>query len=199
MVPVSAIAGIVLVVVADGAAASAIAVVYALAGVGLYSVSAAAHYKVWETSRLEALFKLDKSMIMVFIAVATVPVGYAIGGRSGLWLSVGMLVGATLGILAIWAPFHPPRGFTNSLFFVVSWWPVLFIGPISSALGAGGLTLLLAGGAVYTVGALIVGFQWPNPNPHVFGYHEIWHVFVIVANAIHFAMIAVILTGGAPL
>lgn len=199
MIPISTIGAVALVLVADGGTASAAAAVYGLACVGLYSVSAAAHYKVWEPSTLERLFQLDKSMIMVFIAASTVPVGFAIGGSAGWWLAIGMIVGATLGILAIWAPFHPPRGFTNALFFAVAWWPILFIGSIATGLGSGGLILLLTGGAVYTLGAFIVGLQRPNPNPHVFGYHEIWHVFVILANAIHFALVAVIVTLNAPL
>jgi len=199
MIPVAAIAGVVLTVLAEGVTPTLIAALYGVAGVGLYSVSAVAHYKIWDPARLHRLFQLDKSMIMIFIAASTIPVGYAIGGSSGLWLTIGMVAGATLGVVALWAPFHPPRGFTNILFFLVAWWPVLFIGPIGSGLGSGGVAILLAGGAVFTVGALVVGFQWPNPNPNVFGYHEIWHLFVIAGNALHFVLVALIVTGNTPL
>jgi len=199
MIGVAAIAGLVLTLAADGGDAAAAAAVYGVAGVGLYSVSAAAHYRIWDPARLHFLFRLDQSMIMIFILASTIPVGYAIGGSSGLLLVVGMAVGAVLGVLAIWAPFHPPRGFMNTLFFAVAWWPIFFIGSIRSGLGANGIALLLAGAAVYTVGAFIVGSQRPNPNPHVFGYHEIWHIFVIVGNALHFSLIAFIVTGNTPL
>ena len=80
-------------------------------------------------------------------------------------------------------------------FLVVSWWPILFIGAIADGLGSTGLTLLLASAAIYTLGAFVVGSQWPNPNPLVFGYHEIWHIFVIVANALHTVLVALIVSG----
>ncbi len=199
MVPIAIAAAAGLVLVGDGAAAKGVAVVYGLACVGLYGVSAAAHYKVWDAKTLHLLFQFDHSMIMVFIAASTVPVGFAVGGGSGWALVVGMVVGTGVGLVMIWAPFHPPRGFMNTLFFAVGWWPVFFIRSIGDGLGAGGVALLLGGGAVFTVGAFIVGFQRPNPNPLVFGYHEIWHIFVIVGNAIHFAMVAAIVAGAAPL
>lgn len=198
MIPVAIVAAVVLTVVADGANAALAGAAYGLGGVGLYTVSAAAHYRIWEPRKLHILFQLDHSMIMVFIVASTIPVGLAIGDGRGLALIIGMAVGASLGLFAIWAPFHPPRGFMNTLFFAVAWWPVFFIGAIGSALGPGGVTLLIVGGAIYSVGALIVGFQRPNPNPQVFGYHEIWHIFVIVANAVHFALVTFIVTGNTP-
>lgn len=57
---------------------------------------------------------------------------------------------------------------------------------------------MVAGGLIYTLGALIVGFQRPDPNPAVFGYHEIWHVLVIAANAVHFVLMWKIVTGQIP-
>ena len=199
MIPVAAVAGIVLTVIAEGAWPTAAAAGFGIGGVGLYTVSAAAHYKVWDPATLDRLFQLDKSMIMVFILASTLPVGLAIGGGSGLALSVGMAIGVCLGLVALWAPFSPPRGFTNCVFFAVSWWPIFFVGQIGEALGSTGVAILLAGGLIYTVGALVVGFQRPNPNPEVFGYHEIWHIFVIVAHAVHFVLVALIVTGNVPL
>ena len=138
-------------------------------------------------------------MIMIFIVASTAPVGLAIGGGAGVALTAGMAVGALIGLIAIWAPFHPPRGFMNTLFFAVGWWPIFFVRQVGEGLGWTGVTLLLVSGFVYTVGALVVGFQRPNPNPQVFGYHEIWHIFVIVAHSLHFALVALIVTGNAPL
>lgn len=195
MVPVAAIICIGLLAVSDSIESAVVAGVYGVAGIGLYLVSATAHYKVWDSARLHFLFRLDQSMIMTFIAASTLPVAYLIGERSGVWLGAGMAVGALLGIVLIWAPFHPPRGFTNGLFLVVAWWPVLFIRSIADALGPTGLVLLLGGGAVYTLGSVVVGLQRPNPDPEVFGYHEIWHIFVIVAHAIHTVMVGLIVSG----
>ena len=199
MIPIAAIAGLVLVLRADPGLARWSAALYGLAGVGLYSASAAAHYKIWNPRQLHVLFQIDQSMIMAFIASTTAPIAYAVGGTNGSLLFGGMVLGTTLGIITIWLPFHPPKGFMNTLFFLVSWWPVFFALPLGRELGSGGLALLLFGGAVFTIGALIVGSQRPNPNPHVFGYHEIWHVFVIVGNAVHFVLISLLVTGHAPI
>ena len=199
MIPVAIVGAVFLVAVAESGQAKLIAALFGIAGIGLYSASALAHYKIWEPKTLHRLFLLDQSMIMLFIASSTAPVAYVIGGTSGWLLFGGMFVGALIGVATIWLPFHPPRGFMNGLFFVVGWWPMFFVGALHDALGGGGLAILLAGGAVYTVGALVVGMQRPNPNPLVFGYHEIWHVFVIVANAVHFSLIYLLLTGRAPI
>lgn len=199
MVPVAAIAGTLLVLVSDSGAARVIAFGYAIAGVGLYGASAAAHFKVWEPARLHKLFMLDQSMILIYITASTGPVAYAVGGGVGAALFIGMFTLMSLGVITIWLPFHPPRGMMNSIFLIVGWWPIFFVLPIAGGVGGPGIAILLAGGAVFTVGALIVGAQRPDPNPEVFGYHEVWHCFVVLGTGIHFVLFALILTGNAPL
>lgn len=199
MIPVAAVALIFLQLIAESAAARGVGLVYGLAAIGLYTASAAAHYKVWEPAILHRLFMVDQSMIMLYIAASTAPVAYAVGGTIGWGLFAGMLGFAILGIVTIWLPFHPPRGMMNTLFLILGWWPIFFVLPIARGVGGLGIAILLVGGAIFTVGALIVGAQRPDPNPHVFGYHEIWHVFVIAGSAVHFVLFALILAGNAPL
>lgn len=199
MVPVALVALISVVIAADSTGARFVAGLYGLSSMGLYAISATAHYKVWEPKRLHLLFQLDHSMIMVFMVGSTAPIAYSIGGGIGWLLFGGMVAGVGAGLTAIWLPFHPPRGFMNSLFFIVGWWPVLFVIPIARGLGTGGLLLLLLGGVVFTVGALIVGAQRPDPNPQVFGYHEIWHIFVVAGNAAHYVLVYLIVTSQTPL
>ncbi|MFT7474607.1 MAG: hemolysin III [Verrucomicrobiales bacterium] len=199
MVPVAVVAAIWLVTVADSGLAKWVAAAYGIASVGLYSVSAAAHYKIRDAESLHLLFQLDHSMILVFFIASTGPVSFAMGGGSGLLLYIGMAVGTGVGLVAIWLPFHPPRGFINTLFFTIGWWPVLFAFPLTRGLGAGGLAILLGGGAIFTIGALIVGSRRPDPNPHVFGYHEIWHIFVIAGNSVHYVLAYFVVTGQTPL
>ena len=200
MIPVSIASGIALVVAAEGGMARFSAVLFALANVGLYGISATAHDRIWSPERLHFLFRLDQSMIMVFIAACTAPIALvSVGGGNGWVLFLGMVFGMTLGLTTIWLPFHPPRGFTNTVFLILAWWPIIFFLPLQRGLGGGGLALLLGGAALYTVGAFIVGSQRPNPNPHVFGYHEIWHVFVIVANVVHYVLFWLIVTGQSPI
>ena len=199
MIPVAVLAAITLQFVAESPNARLVAFGYGVATIGLYSASAAAHYKVWEPAVLHRLFMVDQSMIMLYIAASTAPVAYAVGGTSGWGLFGGMLVLAILGVITIWLPFHPPRGMMNTIFLILGWWPIFFILPIARSVGGVGIAFLLVGGAILTVGAIIVGAQRPDPDPHVFGYHEIWHVFVIVGTATHFVLFALILAGNAPL
>ncbi len=199
MVPVAAVMTAALVATAEGTAATASALVYGLATIGLYAVSAAAHYKIWKPKTLFVLFQLDHSMIMGFIAASTTPIALvAVGGGRGAALLGGMVVAMAGGLVAVWLPFHPPRGFMNTVFLLMGWWPVLFSVSLYNGLGSGGLALLLGGGAVFTVGAFIVGSQRPNPAPTVFGYHEIWHVFVIVGNLVHYVLMWLIVSGRTP-
>jgi hemolysin III len=53
------------------------------------------------------------------------------------------------------------------------------------------VSLLAAGGLAYTVGALVYARCWPDPSPRIFGYHELFHVFVVVGTALHFSLIAI--------
>lgn len=198
-IPVAIAAAIWLVLVADPGVSRATAAIFGVASILLYVVSATVHHKIWSPERLHLLFQLDHSMIMVFIAAATSPVALAaVGGRNGWLLFLGMITMVGIGLITIWLPFHPPRGFMNTLFFLVAWWPILFALPLARALGAGGITLLIIAGAVYTIGALIVGFQRPDPDPLVFGYHEIWHIFVILGNIIVYVLVWMIVTGLTP-
>ncbi len=199
MIPVALFGAVLLQFIAESTSARLVALGYGLAAIGLYSASAAAHYKIWEPARLHKLFMLDQSMILVYISASTAPVAYAIGGGLGWLLVGGMATFALAGIVTIWLPFHPPRGMMNTIFLITGWWPIFFIVPIARSVGSIGIVFLLAGGAVFTVGAIIVGSQRPNPNPHVFGYHEIWHVFVIVGSTVHFVLFALLLAGKAPL
>ena len=60
---------------------------------------------------------------------------------------------------------------------------------VAEALGAAGPWLLVGGGLSYSIGGLIYAVKWPDPNPKVFGYHEIFHMLVIIASMLHFAVI----------
>ena len=94
---------------------------------------------------------------------------------------------AALGIAArsVWRDL--PKWVTNTLYIVLGWMPVvLVLGGLSLPLGA--LVLMAAGGVVYSVGFVIFILERPNPVPGVLGFHEIWHVLVVIAAALHFLL-----------
>ncbi len=83
-----------------------------------------------------------------------------------------------------------PRWVIASLYVLVGWLAIVVIDDTYRTLGAAGLTLLVAGGVAYTLGAAVYALQWPDPSPRWFGYHEVFHVLVIAAVATHYVAIA---------
>ncbi len=75
---------------------------------------------------------------------------------------------------------------SNISFLLMGWIIIFLIDPIYNQLGVGAISLLIAGGLFYTVGALIFANGKPNPYPPYFGNHEIWHLCVLAGNAIFF-------------
>jgi hemolysin III len=73
---------------------------------------------------------------------------------------------------------------------VLGWFSIIAVPQIAERAGAGALVLLAVGGAAYTAGAIVYARRRPDPRPATFGYHEIFHVLVVVAAAAHFAAVA---------
>jgi hemolysin III len=79
-----------------------------------------------------------------------------------------------------------PRWLSVMLYLAMGWVAVVAAPAILETVPAGGIAWLLTGGVVYSVGALIYGLKRPNPLPGVFGFHELWHLFVLAGSACHF-------------
>lgn len=188
---VSVPVGVVLVVGADGNRARLALGVFALGSTLMLATSALVHDRDWPVERVETLVRLDHSTIFLKFATSTTPIAVlALEGSVSRWMLVVVWVGATLGIVAEWIPFHPPPGLVNTLYLGFGWGMLAFSPWMVSALDTTQLVLLFAGGAAYTVGAVVVGSRRPDPWPDVFGYHEIWHVFVVVGVCLHTLMAA---------
>jgi hemolysin III len=166
-------------------------VVYAASVTIMFGVSALVHLKRWDAHTTELLLRLDHTAIYLTFGGTATPL--ALLGLSGwhrtalLW---GLWVAALLGIVLEWLPFAAPRGFSNGVYLTLGWATLLLLPGLWRTAGVDAVALLLLGGACYTVGAIVVGLRRPDPNPHVFGYHEIWHLFVIAAVVAHYAMVA---------
>lgn len=164
--------------------------VYAIAVVGVFAVSAAYHRFDW-TPQVKALIRrLDHSMIFVFIAATYTPVGFFAldPGSARLVLSV-VWSGAALGVIGRVAWLDAPRWVLIAPYPIVGWAALLVIGDVWRGLGVAGSTLLFIGGGLYTLGALIYAVRRPDPWPRWFGYHEIFHLLVIAAVAVHYVAI----------
>ena len=169
----------------------AVVTVYAIAVVGVFGVSAAYHRFDW-TPRIKAVIRrLDHSMIFVFIAATYTPVGFFAlePGAAKLVLSV-VWSGALLGAIGRIMWLNAPRWVLIAPYPIVGWAALLVIGDVWRGMGIAGSTLLFVGGGLYTLGALIYATHRPDPWPRWFGYHEVFHLLVVAAVAVHYVAIA---------
>ena len=164
-------------------------VVFGLSMLFLYTASASYHsFRVGERALLR-LRKLDHSAIFLLIAGSYTPVAYF--GLSGLWQSVVLWViwGVALsGILLKVLTMRLPRWISTLLYAVMGWTAVAFLPQLSHTLSGAALFWLAVGGVMYSIGAVVYGTKRWNPRPGVFGFHEIWHLFVLGGTGAHVAM-----------
>ena len=190
---VSLISGTVLVWIAPSGRATFAAAVYAAGMSGMLGASALLHRGNWSETTYRQLTRLDHSMIFVMIAGSYTPL--ALLALSG-WLHTAILVavwaGAAFGIAFEWASDRLPRGWVTSVYITIGWLGVLSLPWLWDSLGVLGFSLIFGGGLFYTGGAIVHAARAPDPSPLVFGYHEIFHVCVLVAAARHYACIAFI-------
>jgi hemolysin III len=187
---VSIPAGIALVALARGAEARVGAAIFAASLTALYGVSAAYHRGQWSARALKVMRHLDHCMIFVLIAGTYTPVVLlALRPSWGISLLVVSWMGAAAGIMITVLRLErwPAVGFT--MYLVLGWLAVIAAPQLADTLSGVELTLLAVGGLLYTVGAITLATNRPNPSPAVFGYHEIWHTFVVSASASHFALV----------
>jgi hemolysin III len=136
----------------------------------------------------DVLRTLDYTSVFVLIAGTVTPLVLVLMRTTFGWTMFGVVWGiAVLGIVmrSVWRAL--PKYVTNTLYISLGWVTVLLVaGDVALPLGA--LALMAAGGVAYTVGFVIFVLERPNPVPGVFGFHELWHLIVIVAAALHYLL-----------
>ncbi len=165
------------------------AVVYALSLAGLYGISAAFHLGRWSAAMRRRMDQADHAMIYVLIAGSYTPVALLALDRAWGLAILGVVWTVAIGGIAVVILWHRVRIVGITLYLTLGWLAVFTLPWLASRLGIAKLTLLLAGGVLYTVGAVVLGRQRPDPHPMVFGYHEVWHAFTVAAGLCHFTLI----------
>jgi hemolysin III len=186
--------GIVLVGLARGAAATAVACVYAASLAAVFGVSALYHRGRWSPSARRWMKRLDHSMIYVLIAGSYTPV--AVLALHGPWEVVLLAVAWAGAAIGISLKMVHPDGLsvvTAVLYMAMGWLALVAIPQLLRGLGAPELVLMVSGGLLYTTGAIVFASRRPDPRPAVFGYHEVWHAFMVAAATCHYAMILLVL------
>jgi hemolysin III len=185
-------AGIFLVLRASNGTSRAAAIVYAVSLISLFGASALYHRGNWSPGVVPRLRRLDHSMIFVLIAGTYTPFCLLALPSPWSWVFLGIawsgaIAGITLKLLKI-------DGFrrTSGALYIALGWVIIFAAPLMvPRLTAPVMALVAAGGILYTVGAIVLASNRPNPSPRWFGYHEVWHSFTVAAGACHY--IAVLL------
>ncbi|MFQ5665020.1 MAG: hemolysin III family protein [Candidatus Binatia bacterium] len=161
--------------------------IYGLSLILLYSASALYHWLPLGPRGEDLLRRCDHAAIYVLIAGTYTPVCLVTLHGGWGWGLFGVVWGlAFAGALLKLFFRHLPRWLTAALYLGMGWLAVVAVVPLVRVLPLDGLTWLVVGGVLYTAGAVIYGLQRPDPLPNVFGFHDIFHVFVLGGSAAHF-------------
>ena len=183
--PVAAVAGLVLVALANGPEARWACVVFALTSILLFGNSALYHRIDWSPRVKKALKRVDHANIFLLIAGTYTPLALLALPRSeGVLLLTVVWIGALLGVAFRVFWIGAPRWLYVALYLVLGWAAVAFFVPLFQA-NAAMMILVAVGGLFYTAGAICYGLKRPNPFPGRFGFHEIFHTCTVLAFLCH--------------
>jgi len=187
-------AGIVLVVLADGGTETVSSWIYGATLAAMFGASALYHRFPWRSAakRLWAR-RLDHSTIFVFIAGTYTP--FALLCLDGVmrWLVLAVVwAGALLGLALELAWIDSPRWLSAVAYLMVGWVGVITIPQLFNGTGVAVATLLVVGGGLYSLGAVIYATKWPDPFPRIFGYHEVFHLLVVAAAVTQFVAVSLV-------
>jgi hemolysin III len=188
----SLVTGAALIVAAEGGREVLAASIYAFSLAALLGTSALYHRVTWSDGPRRWMRRLDHTMIFVLIAGTYTPFALLVMEGTlaevvliGVW---ALAVGGAILNLAWW---DAPKWFTSLVYISTGWVAVIALPQLWEKMGPAAVLLLGLGGLLYTVGAIVYATRRPDPSPEVFGYHEIFHVFVIAAAAVQYAVIAI--------
>lgn len=183
--------GVLMVFAPDGRARIS-TLIYVVCIGAMFGISALYHRRWWRTARARQwMRRLDHSGI--FLAIAGTYTPFALLVLHGLLATIVLLViwlGGLLGIAINLAWTNTPRWVTAIIYVSLGWVGVISFPQMISRAGVLVATLVLIGGILYSLGAVVYARKRPDPVPHVFGYHEVFHALVTIAAVTQFAAVA---------
>jgi len=196
---VSVVLGAALVVSAPAGVARLAAGVYALSVAGLFGASALYHRITWASAAARRwMRRVDHSMIFLLIAGSYTPFALLVlDGTLATAILVAVWTGAAVGVLLKLLWIDAPKWLASLTYVLLGWVAVAAYPDLLRELGITATAMVTAGGVLYTLGALVYALRRPDPAPEVFGYHEVFHVLVIAAAALQYAVVAFFVLPGA--
>jgi hemolysin III len=168
--------------------------VYASALAAMLGTSASYHRYPWSVVANQRMQRLDHSMIFLLIAGTYTPFSVlALHGALRIIILAVVWTGAAVGIALKQLRLRGLQAVTGALYVTLGWVAVVAMPQFIAGLPVAATVLMLAGGLLYTAGAVVFLRKRPDPFPTVFGYHEVWHVFVTSAVLCHYLAIMVML------
>jgi len=164
--------------------------------VAMYCASAFYHSLKLSERGVAHLRRIDHMMIYILIAGTYTPICLLmLRGRLGIGLLISVWALAALGVLQTVAWMHAPQWLSTALYIGMGWIAIFVVRPLLTAAPAGFFFWLLAGGIIYTLGAIAHAAEWPRrttgARPNLFGSHEIWHLCVMGGSFAHYWAILV--------
>src|SRR4029453_4199953 len=167
------------------------AIVFAATVAAMFGASALYNIPNWREAPRRWLRRVDHAGIYALIAGTYTAFGLLV--LSGYWrwgvLSI-VWAGALAAIVLKFAWLDAPKWISAVIAVALGWVGVIVSPQLLHAIGVGALLLMLAGGLLYTLGALVYALRRPDPRPAVFGFHEVFHVLVIAAVACQYSAVA---------
>jgi len=184
--------GVALIVLAETPRATLAVAIYAVSLSALFGTSALYHRVNWSRPQVRQwMRRLDHSMIFFLIAGTYTPFALLVlNGTLGMAILAVVWIGAIAGAIVEMIWIDHPKWASALIYLSLGWVAVATFPDLWSTMGPAGTLLLAVGGLLYTAGAVVYAIQRPNPNPAIFGYHEVFHLFVIAAAIAHFSAIA---------
>lgn len=164
--------------------------IFGLSMILLYSTSSIYHFIDESKKKAKlAMRKLDHIMIFVYIAGSYTPICLLVLNKEvgyKLLAVVWSITFAGIFVKLFWI--NAPRWVSSGLYIAMGWLAALVLMPLARSLPKGGMFWLVFGGLLYTVGGVIYGLKKPNINFSWFGFHELFHLFVLAGTFCHFMM-----------
>ncbi|MGN0096900.1 MAG: hemolysin III family protein [Corynebacterium sp.] len=171
--------------------------VYALCLAGMLGVSALYHRVPWKSEgSVQWWRRADHAMIAIFIAGTYGPVfigADAPGNRTPILVLCWVTALAAVAVNILWI--NHPRWLSVSIYLCLGWIALLGMKILWAGLTVPELVLIITGGAIYSLGALVYALKWPTISEHWFGFHEVFHAGTIIAAGLHHIAIWMIVLG----
>ena len=165
-------------------------IVYSIGIFMMFGFSALYHRINWRPKVLKVMRRLDHSSIFIMIAGSFTPICLLVlPDMLGLQLLLIIWIIAGIGIIQTVLFTNTPRMVRAGIYLIAGYMAIPYLSVLSSVMGFTNYALTVAGGTIYSVGAIGYGLKFPDFSPKYFGYHEFFHILVSVAAILHFIVI----------